>query len=249
MRRHDRRVRAAHATGHERGFHGGAHLRRRASGTGGGHAGRVRSRRRGRRQAQLVARGVVVMQAQVDDRIRERRIDHVDDPSTDVAAEQAALLDTGLDVGRGQRRDGTPANAGRQARQRADGTAGGVADLLGRRRLAFPQRLIGLRVGQIQRERCAVVDRDGARAAASRTGRGSGCSLGMDTGSRRSFAGVGRRRRSAPGGCRGARRAGRVWPHALRVGERAAASAQYSSRGRSRMIQQGGREVLRVPDP
>ena len=49
--------------------------------------------------------------------------------------------------------------AGRRASGRTV-TAGGVADLLGRRRLAFPQRLIGLRVGQIQRERCAVVDRD-----------------------------------------------------------------------------------------
>ena len=84
------------------------------------HAGRVRGRGGGRRQAQLVARGVVVMQAQVDDRVRERRIEHVDDPAADVAAEQAALLETGLDVGRGQRRDGAPANARRQARQRAD---------------------------------------------------------------------------------------------------------------------------------
>ena len=38
----------------------------------------------------------------------------------------------------------------------------GVADLLGARRLALPQRLVGLGIGQVERERRAVVDRDRA---------------------------------------------------------------------------------------
>ena len=121
VRRDDRRVGAAHPARHERAPPSPRAPRAAAaSGTRRAHAGGVRRRGRRGRQAQLGARGVVVVKAQLDDRVRERRIEHVDDAAADVAAEQAALLQAGLDVGRGQRRDGAAADAGGQARQRAD---------------------------------------------------------------------------------------------------------------------------------
>ena len=79
-------------------------------------------------------------------------------PRRNLAVEEPALLEARLDVGRGQRRDGAPTHARRQLRERADRAAGGVADLLGARRLALPQRLVGLGIGQVDRERRPVVD-------------------------------------------------------------------------------------------
>ena len=67
-----------------------------------------------------------------------------------------------LDVGRGQRGDGAPADARGQAGERAHRTAGRLGDLLERARRALPQRLLGLRLRQIEGERRAVVDGDRA---------------------------------------------------------------------------------------
>ena len=91
-----------------------------------------------------------------------------------------------------------------------DRTAGRLADLVEARRRAFPQRLVGRGVGQVERERRAVVERDRApqrqpeqvKEVAARADRG--------TGSRRSCAGAGGPPRSAPGGCRGAPPAARA---------------------------------------
>ena len=119
--RNNRWVSAAHPARDERRLHGGPDGGRGAPRAGGRHAGAVGGGRRFGGSAQLGHGGLVVLQAEGDHRVGEWRVEHVNHPGTDLAVEQAALLETGLDIGRGQRGDGAPRTL---AARRATGRTG-----------------------------------------------------------------------------------------------------------------------------
>ena len=174
--------------------------------------------------AQLGHRRLVVLRGGARSSRRQRRVEHVDHAGTNLAVEQTALLEAGLDVGRGQRGDRAPAHAGGEACQRphrASRWPRQISSNVGRRPL--PERLIGVRLGQVEREGGAVVNRDRAPQRAGRTDRENGCWRGTDRGSRRSCAGAAGPPRSAPGGCRAA------WPRRARAARSQARSLQIAA--------------------
>ncbi len=157
VRRDDGRIGGGHPARGDVRLHGGANGPGAPARARGGHPRAVCRRRGLGRQAQLGDGRVVVLQPQRDQRVGQRDVQHVDVTGPDLAPQHAALLEAGLDVGRRERGDRTPAQAGGQAGERPHLAAGAGGDLGGRGRRPLPQRLVRVRVGQIQRERRSVV--------------------------------------------------------------------------------------------
>ncbi len=102
-------------------------------------------------------------EAQLDQRVGERRVEHVD-ARRGGSRGRAGGSARGRSRRRARRSVATarPRTLAGSRDERAHGAAGRLGDLVERRRRSLPERVVGLRLGQVEREGGAVVDRDRA---------------------------------------------------------------------------------------